>query len=325
MREAVDTLAPIFLADSKATVRTEPPGKPGRPPVPRTWPAPVEGFAWAGPAFLGNPSPERSAPQVSEGDAVARWLTSVQRQHPRRHRVDFDVLLPVSRDEGGFDYSSLVGGDAAASRGEQVEQVISSAANVRTRQRAQQEADAEERERAAAAARGREMRAIQERLGRLNSERCKIRQLATSASTRTANAHLLQGLDDEEAELVATLERLRLLAETESGRQPDRDACRRAASRPPPRRRSQPAAGSSSAASQAGGGQTQPTQVLQSVASAAQRVLRDDDSDASRSDGEDEGEETGAASGASSEESEGGETASSGSASSEDDMLDPSE
>ena len=51
----------------------------------------------------------------------------------------------------------------------------------------------------------------------------------------------------------------------------------------------------------------------------------DDDSDASRSDGEDEGEETGAASGASSEESEGGETASSGSASSEDDMLDPSE
>mmetsp|Transcript_25852 Transcript_25852/g.76998 ORF Transcript_25852/g.76998 Transcript_25852/m.76998 type:complete len:257 (-) Transcript_25852:68-838(-) len=98
-----------------------------------------------------------------------------------------------------------------------------------------------------------------------------------------------------------------------------------AASRPPPRRRSQPAAGSSSAASQAGGGQTQPTQVLQSVASAAQRVLRDDDSDASRSDGEDEGEETGAASGASSEESEGGETASSGSASSEDDMLDPSE
>lgn len=237
----------------------------------------------------------------------------------------FLVLLPVSRDEGGFDYSSLVGGDAAASRGEQVEQVISSAANVRTRQRAQQEADAEERERAAAAARGREMRAIQERLGRLNSERCKIRQLATSASTRTANAHLLQGLDDEEAELVATLERLRLLAETESGRQPDRDACRRAASRPPPRRRSQPAAGSSSAASQAGGGQTQPTQVLQSVASAAQRVLRDDDSDASRSDGEDEGEETGAASGASSEESEGGETASSGSASSEDDMLDPSE
>ena len=325
MREAVDTLTPIFLADSKAKVRTEPPGKPGRPPVPRTWPAPVEGFAWAGPTFLGNPFPERSAPQVSEGDAVARWLTSVQRQHPRRHRVDFDVLLPVSRDEGSFDYSSLVGGDAAASRGEQVEQVISSAANVRTRQRAQQEADAEERERAAAAARGTEMRTIQERLGRLNSERCKIRQLATSASTRTANAHLLQGLDDEEAELVATLERLRLLAETESGRQPDHDACRRAASRPPPRRRSQPAAGSSSAASQAGGGQTQPTQVLQSVASAAQRVLRDDDSDASRSDGEDEGEETGAASGASSEESEGVETASSGSASSEDDMLDPSE
>ena len=66
-------------------------------------------------------------------------------------------------------------------------------------------------------------------------------------------------------------------------------------------------------------------QTLQSVASAAQRVLRDDDSDASRSDGEDEGEETGAASGASSEESEGVETASSGSASSEDDMLDPSE
>ena len=56
------------------------------------------------------------------------------------------------------------------------------------------------------------------------------------------------------------------------------------------------------ATSQAGGGQTQPTQVLQ-------RVLRDDDSDASRSDGEEEGEETGAAGGASSEESEGVETA----------------
>ena len=59
------------------------------------------------------------------------------------------------------------------------------------------------------------------------------------------------------------------------------------------------------------------------MASAAQRVLRDvvvDDSDASRSDAEDAGEETGAASGASSDESEGGDVAS-GSASSEDDML----
>jgi len=126
--------------------------------------------------------------------------------HPLLHRVNSNVLLPVSRDPLNFDYSSLVRAGADAEQ-RAAARALAAAKGVVTRGAAVQ--IAEESRRAALEA-GVEMRSIRERLGRLNHQRCTIRMRATSESTRAANAELLRQLDEEEAELEQRLEELRL-------------------------------------------------------------------------------------------------------------------
>ena len=196
MRRTIEAVGTTLLAGSSGTQRMEAPKKPGGPRLPKAWPASTEQFEWSGPYFVSSGGGARGG-ALSGLRLVQLFVRARVKEAPARARVN-QLLLEVHRCEEQrltFDWTRLTAPSSAAAD-EPLGRTRKESAKLQQQAGAASEQQKE----------GAKLRALEERLARLKSER--VLHLNVVGHNKAANQQQLEAVEEQIRATVAEFERL---------------------------------------------------------------------------------------------------------------------